>query len=81
LRPVEVDLAEPAPFGDKRCKGGGWLVDDLCLIAGGDGVVKGVRAGDLVGLWGFDDGLPKERIDWVRVGCDASPAWAIWSAF
>ena len=41
------------------------------LVVGCDGVVERVRAGDLVELRSFDDGLPVEGIDGVGVGCDA----------
>ena len=36
LRPIEIDLAEPAAFGDESCEGGGRLVDDFRLVGGGD---------------------------------------------
>ena len=71
MGPVEIDLAEPASFGDKRCQRGGRFVDDLCWTVGCHGVVEGVRAGDLVRLRGFDNGLPEEWIDGVRIGCYA----------
>ena len=50
LGPVEIDLAEPASFGDEGGEGGGWLVDGVCPIAAGDGAVVGVGGGDLVEL-------------------------------
>ena len=71
LGPVEIDLAEPASFGDQGRERGGWLVDDLWLVIGCNGVVEGICAGDLVGLRSLDYGLPLERAERVRVSCDA----------
>ena len=47
------------------------------LVAGRDGVVEGVGGGDLVGLRGFDYGLPSERVERVRVGGDAQDGGAV----
>ena len=77
LRPVEVDLAEPAAFGDECCQSGGWFVDDLCLAVGCDGVVEGVGGGDLVELRGFGYGLPVEGVDRVGVGRYAEDGRAV----
>src|SRR5260370_3827442 len=70
LGPVEIDLAEPAAFGDERRECGGRFVDCVRPIAG-DGAVKRVDGGDLVELRRFDYGLPTEWVDRVGVGCYA----------
>ena len=71
MRPVEVGFAEPAAFGYKGGEGGGWLIDDVGLGAGGDCAVESVDCGELVELRSFDDGLPAKRIDGVGAGEDA----------
>jgi len=71
LRPVEVGFAEPAALGYESGEGGGGLVDDVGLGAGGDDVVERVDCGELIELRRFSDGLPAEGIDGVGAGIDA----------
>ena len=70
-RPVEVDAAQPAAFGNEGGEGGGWLVEGVGLGVGCEGVGEGIGGADLVGEGSFGDGLPEKWIEGVRVGVDA----------
>jgi hypothetical protein len=69
--PVEVDFAEPASFCDEGGEGGGWFVEDVGVVVGGDCFVEGVDGGELVGHGSFDDGVPAEWVDGIGAGGDA----------
>ena len=75
-RPVEVDLAEPALFGDEGGDGGGGLVENVRGIRG-EGVVEGVCGGELEVGWGFDDDVPAIGRDGVGTGGGAEDLCAV----